>query len=70
MIYGTFESQLAQRGASNVVRSSETKTTTFEYQGNLWSCVVREARKMTQELADGYEMNYCLELYCQKAASA
>ena len=67
MAYGDLASQLASRGATAVTRSKETKLTTFEYKGITWQCTAKNLAKLTSELGSGYEMDYCLKLYCERA---
>ena len=66
MSYGDFVAQIKERGASEVDRSSADKVTYFKYQGTPWSCTFRNQALMRNELADGYEMVYCLNRYCDR----
>jgi len=67
MSYGDFTAQVRQRGATDVTRVTGTKSMELTYQGKLWRCDERQVREMTRELADGYEMDYCLSRYCEKS---
>ena len=66
MSYGDFSAQITARGAVAVTRSAETKTTSFEYNGQLWNCTFKNQPAMTSDLADGYEMDYCLAQFCSR----
>jgi hypothetical protein len=66
MSYGDFTAQLVQRGAKNVQRARPSKAVTFEFEGQQWRCVGAAVDTMTRELADGYEMAYCLKNYCER----
>jgi hypothetical protein len=64
MSYGDFNMQIKDRGATAIERLSVEKTTVFIYEGASWRCVDKNRTLMAGELADGYEMGYCLALYC------
>lgn len=64
MSYGDFSAQIKARGAQAITRLGDEKATQFEFEGKQWRCVDAQRGAMTRELADGYEMRYCLELYC------
>lgn len=66
MFPNDFMIQLKHRGATNVARKAEDKVTTFEFEGRHWACTDAKRRLMTGELADGYEMNYCVARYCDR----
>lgn len=61
-----FSIQVKNRGATSVERKADEKRTTFEFEGKLWSCADPQRRLMAGELADGYEMNYCIARYCER----
>ena len=66
MAYGDFAMRVGERGAVAVKRLPEEKMTYFVYQGKPWRCTDRDRILMTAERADGYEMRYCLNLYCDE----
>ena len=66
MSYGDLTTQLTWRGATKVERRQDSKSTVFEYHGAHWNCLDVNRRVMTSELADGYEMHYCLARYCER----
>jgi hypothetical protein len=70
MSYGDFTAQVLQRGARDVHRSRPSKAMIFEFEGQHWRCLGPEVATMTQELADGYEMAYCLRHYCERCEAA
>lgn len=68
MSYGDFNTQIKGRGALAIV-TAPNRTTQFVYEGTHWSCAGKDRDAMTDELADGYEMGYCLPLYCSQIAA-
>ena len=66
MSYGDFSAQITGRGALTIVRSRETKAVSFEYKGQFWQCPGKNQTAMASDLADGYEMEYCLGQFCEK----
>jgi hypothetical protein len=64
MSYGDFNAQIKARGATEIRRIAEDKKTEFTFGGRVWECSDGRRPEMTTELADGYEMAYCLGLYC------
>jgi len=70
MSYGDFTAQITARGASAIKRSRETNTTTFAYKEQAWKCSFKNQPAMTNDLADGCEMDYCLAEYCEKTVLA
>ncbi len=66
MSYGDFSMQIKERGAVAIVAAAAEKTTQFVYAGETWMCAGKDRAAMAHELADGYEMPYCLALYCSR----
>jgi hypothetical protein len=64
MSYGSFDERITERGASAIKRDRDAKTTSFVYKDKTWGCVDKKRAAMTAALADGYEMDYCLNEYC------
>jgi hypothetical protein len=64
MSYDDFAARIAERGATEVKRDRDSKTTSFVYKDRAWTCTDKARISMTLELADGYEMDYCLSQYC------
>ena len=64
MSYGDFTAQIEQRGATAITRDREAKSTYFSYEGRTWICADAARPAMTSDLADGYEMSYCLAEHC------
>lgn len=64
MFYDELTLQLRSRGAGEIVRSTNDKTTQFNFDGKRWVCRGPQCKTMATELSDGYEMPYCLALYC------
>ncbi len=67
MSYGDFSAQIKERGALAITRIAAEKTTHFQFEGQHWICTDKNRAVMTNELASGYEMGYCLGLYCESA---
>ncbi len=69
MFFGSFDMQITNRGATNIDRLSPERRTHFDYEGKRWVCLDPQRRLMTNELADGYEMSYCVARYCERLAA-
>lgn len=64
MAYSDFGTQIKSRGATDISRSAEAKSTRFTFAGNVWVCSDKKRMLMTDDLEEGYEMLYCLRQYC------
>ncbi len=64
MSYGDFTAQITARGATEIVRDRNAKSTSFVYKGKAWVCTDSARPTMTAGLADGYEMDYCIAESC------
>lgn len=65
MSYGDFNTQIKARGATAILRVADEKLTRFMFEDLGWTCSDKNRPQMTNELSDGYEMGYCLALYCE-----
>lgn len=64
MSYSDFNTQIKARGATDISRKAEERSTRFTFAGDVWTCTDKNRTIMTSELEEGYEMAYCLGLYC------